>query len=393
MSDEAFPFSTTAEVLMTLPVGEALKESKKPDCSAYWNVFFEKAKVAEEAGEVEVARAWALLAHLCQVALRASEPHEPFRLMWQDPTGRTLVPGDMDDGSAAGIRRLAFATTDSELRARLLDATWDRLRDPKAAREAVRSYVKAANDLFDPEHWTAYAARIERAARLGRQLRDKGLADEVLEEVENRVVELDGADPLHLSCRLMELLHEFEHGEPAAMREIAAKGARLAEELGDFERARTYHDHVGRWCRSAGDDEGEKAARIAGAASLHRQAEQCSEPGQELLAAHFLQKAHEAYRNIPGMSAKANEVYAQLREAQRRSVNLLGRITTEIPNASELVKHARDCVAGKPLREALLALATVVRVTDFEQETDNARCSGLQSSSVLLANIRGSCSD
>ena len=60
-------------------------------------------------------------------------------------------------------------------------------------------------------------------------------------------------------------------------------------------------------------------------------------------------------------------------ECQRRSVQHMGRITTEIPNASELIADARDWVAGKPQREALLALATVVQVTDFEQETENAR--------------------
>ena len=58
------------------------------------------------------------------------------------------------------------------------------------------------------------------------------------------------------------------------------------------------------------------------------------------------------------MRAKADEVYAQLRESQRRSVQHMGRITTEIPNASELIKDARDWVAGKSQRGALLALAT-----------------------------------
>ena len=373
MSDEMFPFSTSAEVLMALPVGEALKESRKPECPAYGDVFLERAGAAGAAGDSGVARAWALLAHLCRVTLKASEPNEPFGPVWEEPGGRTIVPGDMDEGSAAAVRQLGFDETDAELRSRLLDAIWDRLRDATAAREAVRSYVEAANALFDPEHWTGYAARIERAARLARQLRDRGLVDEVLEEVEKRVVELDGSDPLYLSCRLMELLHDFERGDPAAMRDIAAKGACLAEEKGDFERARTWHDLVGRWCRRAADDYGEKAARIAMAESLRQQAEQCSDPGQELMATHFLEKAHDAYRNIPGMRAKAVEIYAQLRENQRRSVQYMGRITTEIPNASGLIRHARDCVAGKPLREALLALAAVVRVTDFAQETENAR--------------------
>ena len=366
-------FATTAEVLMGLRVGEALGESQKPECPSYANVFIERAEMADVVGNHEVAKAWALLGHLCRVALRPSEPNQPFRPMREEPGGRTMVPRDMNAESAAAVHQLGLSASDPELRARLLDVTWNTLRDPEAAREAVRSYVAAANSLFDPEHWTTHAARVERAARLARQLGDRSVVDEVLEGIEKRVVELDGSDPLHLTCRLMELLHEFDHGDPVSMRGIASKGAHLAEGRGDFERARAYQDLVARWCQRAGDEEGEKEARIAVAAGLHRQAEQCSEPGQELVATHWLEKAHEAYRNIPGMREKADEVYAELREYQRRAAQSMGRITTEIPNASEMVKHARNWVAGKSLREALLALASIVQVTDFEEETENAR--------------------
>ena len=227
--------------------------------------------------------------------------------------------------------------------------------------------------MFDPERWSAYAARVERATRLARQLGDNELVDEVLQEVEDRVVEMNGSDSLYLSCSLMAILHEFERGDPTSMRSIAEKGARLAEDKGEFERARTWHDLVGRWCRRTGDDDGEKAARVAVAASLLGQAEQCSEPGQELMAALHLEKAHEAYRRIPDMRSTAEAVYAQLREVQRRSVKYLGQITTEVPNASELIGQARGWVEGKTLGEALLALATVVPVPDFDREAETAR--------------------
>ena len=74
MSDESFAFSTTGEVLMALPLGEALKESREPECPAYSDVFFKRAGVAEAAGDNEVWRTWALLAHLCRVVLTPSEP-------------------------------------------------------------------------------------------------------------------------------------------------------------------------------------------------------------------------------------------------------------------------------------------------------------------------------
>ena len=110
MSEKAFPFSTTSEVLLALPVGDVLKESEKAECPAYSDVFFERARVTEAAGEHEVARAWTLLAHLCRVTLKASEQSEPFRPVWEDASGRTLLPRDMDDesaaaGSSTGIRR------------------------------------------------------------------------------------------------------------------------------------------------------------------------------------------------------------------------------------------------------------------------------------------------
>ncbi len=120
MSDEAFLFSTTAEALMDLPVGEALKEGKKPECVSYAEVFLKRAAAAETAGDDGVARAWGLLAHLCRVALRPSEPNEPFRPMREEPGGRTMVPGDMDEESAAAVRELGFAATDGELGARLV---------------------------------------------------------------------------------------------------------------------------------------------------------------------------------------------------------------------------------------------------------------------------------
>ena len=257
-----------------------------------------------------------------------------------------MVPGDMDEERAAAVRQLGFAATDGELRAQLLDVTWNSLRDPEAAREAVRSYVAAANALFDPEHWTAYAARVERAARLARQLGDRGLMAEVLEDVEKRVVELDAADPRILTCGLMHLLYEFKRGDSVAMRDIAAKGAGLAEGVGDFERARTYHELVGRWCRRAGDDKGEKAAQGGGgriAATGKRNSSR--DVARRWWRPVGWKKAHEAYRNIPGMREEADEVYAQLRESPRRAANEMGRITTEIPNRPQLVKHARDCVA------------------------------------------------
>ena len=373
MNENSFPFSAKPEVLLSLSVDEALQECEKRECLSYGQVFFEKANYAEEKGEVEVAKAWNLLGHLCCVTLQASTPHEPFHPMRQDAAGQSMVPRDMDEGIAVAIHQLALSIGDSELRSRLFDAAWDRLSNHGAAREAVRSYMLSARHLFDPTRWSAFTMRIERALRLGRQLGNMELVEEILRDIENKIIKLNGSGPLRMTCRLMDLLYEFRHGEPGMMRDIAAKGAKLAEKKGDFERARNYHEHVARWCRRDEDAQGERAANIAVAESLCRQGESCSSPGQELMAVHYLEQAHEAYRNIPEMRNKTDEVYALLREKQRQTVNLLGQFRTECPEASELIRYAREHVAGKSFRGGMLALATVLKPTDFDQESKVAR--------------------
>jgi hypothetical protein len=373
MSNGAFSLSTTAEILLSLPVSEALTESDKAEAWKYGLVFFGKAKQAEASGNAAVATAWRLLGQLCQVGLQESNPAEPFRSMFEGPEGRSILPSDLDDVSAQAVRQLATAISDAELRARLLDITWDRLRDADAARQAVQSYVDAANRLFDPDNWVEYVARIERAARLARQLRNQDLLDFVLAQIHGRVVALDGRDPLFMTARLMELLDEFNNGDPNAMSEIARKAAQSAQEAKDFDRARAHLENLVRWRRRAKDDDGERQARTAIAESYVSQAGLHSASGGDLNAAHFLEQAHEAYRGISGMRDKTADIYTRLREAQRRARDSLQEIRTEGVDVTPLVKAARERVSGKPFKEALFALAIVTPPTNFDRETKNTR--------------------
>jgi hypothetical protein len=69
---------------------------------------------------------------------------------------------------------------------------------------------------------------VERALRLARQLGDQELANAVLEEIERRVIQLDGADPLYMTARLMELLHEFRKGDPDQMKQDSPEGSTIS---------------------------------------------------------------------------------------------------------------------------------------------------------------------
>ncbi len=208
MSDGSFSLSTPPEVLLALGVDEALAESRKPICWKYGDVFLERAKRAEAEGNAEIGKAWRLLYQLTQVGMREGNSEEPFQPMFESAEGRSLIPDDLDQVTADAVHQLGLVTEDPELRGRLLDITWVRLRNPEAAREAVRSYIKTAGRLFDPEDGIDYVQRIERAVRLARQLQDQTLADAVLADIERKIIDLQGGDRLFMTSRLMELLLE-----------------------------------------------------------------------------------------------------------------------------------------------------------------------------------------
>lgn len=355
-----------------LPVKDALAESKKQECWSYGEIFFSRARASGEM-DVETARAWRLLGQICQVGLQSDNPDVPFRPAYETAEGRSILPSDLDAVTASAVHQLGVATEDPELQARLLDITWDRVRTPEAARKAVQSYLSSARRLFDPDHWTSYAKRIERALRLAQQLRDAALLELVLNEIESRAIALDGADPSYLTSQLMDLLYEFKKGDPNLMGKLALKAAEAAEQQKDFDRSRAYLENASKWRRRAGDSSGEREAKISIAQSHEKQAELHSNEGGELLVVHHLEKAHEAYRNIADMRVKTKEIYEKLREAQGVALGAMQAISTPGIDISELVKAARERVSGKSFREALLSLATVTPPTNFEREAERAK--------------------
>ncbi len=368
MSEQQFPLSTVPETLLALPIQEALAESERAECHHYGEVFYSKAEHCED---TESANAWRLLGQMCRAMLRTSNPDEPFHPLCVMPEGRSLLPSDLDDVSAHALRQLAEKAEDAELKARLFDIVWVRLRDAQAARQAVAAYIDAAKNLFDPQKWAGYVQRVERATRLAKQIGDKKLIAQVLQDVEHQVFELDGTYPSDMMARLMQLLHEFKKGDLETLNAIATKAAQLAEQQQHFDRARAHYENVSRGCRRSDDKYGERNAKVAIAASYASQADLCDAPGGEIAAAHYLEQAHEAYRHL-GMRRETEETYDRLRDAQRHLRESMEVITGEEIDVSSAVTDARQHVAGKPLREALLALATVTSPTDFKRETANA---------------------
>lgn len=365
--------SIDADTLLSLPIDEAIAESGEQECWDYSKVFSARAREAEEAGETGTAAAWRLLSSLVEVHLQSNDLSKPFIPLLSGPNGRTFIPTDLDNTTAAAVHALAKQTADPELRSRLMDIIWDARRDHLAAREAVQSYLQSAARLMDPEQWPPYVERCERALRLAIQIRDSDLQQMVLAEIEDRVLELDGTDPLYMTNRLIELLIEFKAGNVETMSVITEKAVSHAEEAKDFEKARSQLQNLVRLYRIAENVDAERSANIRIAASYERQAELCKDDGEILLAAHWMGKAHHSYGNISDMREKTAEIYRKLRELQRRGTGEMKKISTDSIDITKYVMQTRERVSGLTFRETLLVLATAAKPTDFDRLTQQAR--------------------
>lgn len=296
--------------------------------------------------------------------LRHDQPSDPFGPMFQVGDGRSAIPADFPKETLVAAYPWALALQDAELRARFLDSIWVQGKHFAAAKEAVVAYLASAKKLLDPERWTDFAQRLERALRLAASLGKGGaeLREAALAEALGVVRKLAGADPLYLTMRLTQLLLEFRHGDASELVTYAVTAAQSAEAHGDFWRANDYFNLAADCCRAAGLADEEGLYRRAAAESLVKEADAArGQPGRgATVTASVLSSAVQAMRQAPGGKARAEEVGRQLVAAQEEALTELKSVSTSV-DASEMVQAAVRRVSGKSFGDAVLALCQLAR--------------------------------
>ncbi len=217
------------------------------------------------------------------MTLRCDQPSEPFGPMFQWGDGRSAIPADFPKETLVAVYPWAVTLQDAELRARFLDTIWVKGKHFMAAKEAVVAYLASAKELLDPEHWTDFAQRLERALRLAASLGKGGseLRDVALAETLRVVRKLDETDPSYLTMRLTHLLLEFRYGDASEFVNYTAKAAQAAEANRDFWRAKDYFNLAANCCREANLSDEEGMYRRAAAESLVKEAEAArGQPGR-----------------------------------------------------------------------------------------------------------------
>jgi hypothetical protein len=334
-----------------------IEESDEKECHRYDSRFLAKAKEAAEIGNDRAEEVWTLLGAICSFHMNAGNKDEPFGPMIVMQTGRSAVVADLSPDHLQALTEIFPDILDPEMRARVGDVLWLTKRDFRAAVIAVEAYLESAIVLEDPTGWTTGFERIERAFRLSATLGKKaGVYDKVVSHIESVLDKYNGADPLFLSAKLMELLLEHRHGNPEKYSAICYKVAQQSEAQGNYRRARDYWEIKSKWDVLAKNKDEEKTAKINVAETFVKESTQTD---SALVAAKWLEQAIQVYRRIRGQKDRIEEIHAQLVEIQKRIPEEMQELHHQ-QDATELIESSIAKITGKSLHDGIFALCLLV---------------------------------
>lgn len=334
--------------------GDAIAHSGDREVLAYAAKFAEMAQKAEAEGDSVGTEIFSLLAILAGLHFELDTPLAPF--------GPDAVVQDLGADYLDVLADLAPLIEDADMRARVADVIWVRRHDHQQAQRAVDAYLGSAAILEDPVQWVSCAQRYERALQLAALFNNKQAAyKNVITQIEATLIRLDGNDPMFLSYALMKLLLGRHEGEASAYAPLSENAARRAESIGSWHVAQAYWAIMAEWFEQAHDQAAEQSAWVNLAECYVKESDAAlvGPNHSYMVAKAHLMRAIEVYRNHVGKAS----AQSRIEELHKLLISYGHQVTGEMTLVSAheditmLVEHARQQVEGRPLQDALRALA------------------------------------
>ncbi len=297
---------------------------------------------------------WFLLGHMCSLYLSNESALQPFGIMLQTSTGRSMVLGDLDEAQGNDLSQLVGKIDHADLNAHIADICWLILKRPEFAVAAVNAYLEAFPTL---EHWPEAFERIRRALTLSRMVRkyDESLLKAVTQIIHHRIGEHAAKpdDASFLPIKLIGLLlDQSAEDEILGYWEITADFLRLWDKSANqFEALLELRADLANKFRDQ-----EKIEATTRDLAEHY-AEHARNFDAGLGSAHWMQKAITVARNLPNSSEYVASLYEELREMQ---VNARSQMKTMEGPSIDLGEHidaSERSIDGLTLRDALFKLA------------------------------------
>jgi hypothetical protein len=360
----------------------AVTSAERPGYSAIWQSLSQAAGDALDGGKAAESKVLWLLADSCSMMLKPKSINEPFAPIAVFDGRRSALPEDFSGTDTSLLAEFAAELDDEWVRARIADLVW-LCKKPRSVSHAVLAIDAYRAIPLDPKTW-AHGARDcwERAIALSMQLRAG--AGTRLQELESALLEKfeckdspDGFFALSIAHLLFDsnLARERAHDIADA---LAKRGGSLVDS-GAHHHARSYLEAAVQWYGRSGDKElhADMVCAVAEAWASEAVARANSDQPSNIVAVGFYEHAIHAFRSIPRalravrhVDERIAELHASLDAAGKASLGEMGVASSGSIDISEMVQTAQASVRGKPLLDALAALANVhhgARKKDIEE--------------------------
>ena len=361
------------------PWQDVVESCVEKECGRYATKLLRKASESTEAGAKSSEAVYALLGYIAQLWLVWDSGNAIFA------SAVGLVPADnsalapLTPEHLTVLAEIAKDIKDADLRARVADILWIRIRKPEFALLAVDSYLESASRLEHPEHWPSSVERLRRAADIAAMLgRQSDSYKKAMAQVEDVLERHRGEDARYLSVQCMKILLQRRHGDAAKYSVLCQK---IAERSGpgDVDRAVECWLLKSEWHKRAGEQDKSRAALVSAAETYVQRAELHiggSAPSYTH-AADYVKRAIGMLRKVQGTRPRREELHQLLLEYQRKSLAEYGSVSSREIDLTVDVERASSILEGKCFAEAIrtFALGIVALSTEaaVRRQTEDAQ--------------------
>jgi hypothetical protein len=332
-----------------------------PTYSTLQSKFGQKAAELEKLGDVAASAVYQFLGQISFIHLQPDIKDQPLRAGLISPTRRSAAIEDFDEQTRNTIEQLVSRTRIPLLQARFADIIWvlQKRKDHKMAEQAARSYLAAFKAVDAAGHWAYEFDCLKRGMALARAVgaKKRPFTDYVA-FIESKLASLETTGTDSLGLALLDLLFEYRVGDPSVEGRIGeALGDRL-EAAGNSLLAQKYFDTASGFHRANNDTANARRLGVKKAESLIAQAESCigKESQGYFAASHHLAIGIECLRQSGGDEARIKILHRKLIDWEAKTASEMTTASHEI-NVSAIIKAAEQGVRGKPLPDAVFAMA------------------------------------
>jgi len=363
---------------------DVINESPKKDCRYYQGQLFKKAREARKSGDIIAETAFALLGVVSSFTFKLDSKETPLNSFMVFDGRRSTNPNDLNDERLTVLQQLVPHVFDAELQARIADVLWIRKGGHKIAECSIKSYLKSSEVLEQTGHWMPISERFERALQLALSLKNKRLIGEVVKHINSFLKRCDNDSNKIPTLQLMTIVWKHrkilkKYGQIGSedYAALAERSAIRTENEGKLIAAQGYWSLAAAWYNTRNDGDKAHAAQIRVAEIYARQSEDALSkrtPPSYLVASHFLRQAIIAYRPVSGTDERVKALHKKLIDYGKRSLTEMHTFSVGVDIDQGVIDHAKECVKGKTIQDALFSLAFGARspsVSDLRKEAQD----------------------